>query len=155
MGFRKGHSTGSCLLDFLDGIYNDIDLGAACWVLFLDLRKAFDSVQHGSLCSTLKRAGLSRDTLNWVDSYLWDRSQVTKVNGNISNESHVGYGVPQGSILRPLLFVVFINDMPDDIQNCRINLYADNTAITVTGFSQMELENKLCEKLSEAKKWMD
>ncbi len=131
-GFRKGHSTSSCPLDFLDGIFNDVDAGAACGVLFLDLRKAFDSVHHGILCNKLKQAGLSNATVKWVDSYLASRYQVTKVNGVISSESPVEYGVPQGSILGPLLFVVFINDMPDEILNCRINLYADDTAITVS-----------------------
>ena len=83
------------------------------------------------------------------------RFQTTKVNGVLYGESPVEYGMPQGPYWDPLLFVVFINDMPEDIVNWHINLYADDTAITVTGFSRQEIEDQLCEKLMQAKQWMD
>ena len=77
------------------------------------------------------------------------------MNGEYSDECMVEYGMPQGSILGPLLFVVFINYMPDEFPDCCINLYANDTAITVTGHSREEVETKLCQKLEDASKWME
>ena len=75
--FRKGHSTSSCLLGFLDGIFNDADMGAACEVLFLDLRKASDSAHHDIVLQKLRLAGVSENATRWFTSYLTGDSQVT------------------------------------------------------------------------------
>ncbi len=120
-----------------------------------DMKKAFDSVHHGILLNKLKKLGLSNSCLRWFRSYFSNRSQVTRVNGIISDKSSIGYGVPQGSILGPLLFVIFINDLLESLMNYRSHLYADDTAITVTGITTNEIELQLNDRLQETKQWMN
>ena len=144
----KGHSTGTCLLDFLDDIFTNVDKGVPSGVLFLDLRKAFDTVNHEILLQKLVNMGVHVETVQWFRSYLEGRSQVTKVNGTMSQSAFVTCGVPQGSILGPLLFLIYINDLPFALQNYKINLYADDTAITVSEKDP----NILAEKLNNAMK---
>ena len=86
-GFRKRHSTGTCLVEFLDAVYNSIEEGSLSGVLFLDLRKAFDTVDHQVLICKLSEMNMSDCVLNWIDSYLSYRNQTTKVNG-IESEPH-------------------------------------------------------------------
>ena len=139
-----------CLLDFLDGIYNNIDDGTFSGVLFLDLKKTFDSVNHMHLVCKLYTAGLNPFTLKWFGSYLDNRRQKTKINGTLSNSARVEYGVPQGSILGALLFVIFTNDLPQSVTDCAIHLYTDDAAITVKATSTDDLNDKLNSKLAES-----
>ncbi len=120
----------------------------------LDLKKAFDSVDHKILLTKLKYSGLTEATISWFRSYLSGRTQLTKVNGIKLDTMRVEYGVPQGSILGPLLFVMFINDLPSQVSASRIHLYADDTAITVSASNSSDLENRLNLSLREAGNWM-
>ncbi len=95
-GFRKRHSTTSCLLGFLDNIFVQMDHGSACGVLFLDLRKAFDMVDHSILLAKLEHLGFCLSAVNWFESYLTGRKQVTKLNGKLCLIHVVTHGVPQG-----------------------------------------------------------
>ncbi len=152
-GFRKGHSTGTCLLDFVDNLFANIDRGMTCGVLFLDLRKAFDTVDHKILLTKLCKYGLKWNAVKWIESYLEGRQQVTKIDGEISPPASVTYGVPQGSILGPLLFTIYVNDIPKCIHNAKINLYADDTAIAVHGLTIEEVLFKLESVMTTVSKW--
>ena len=105
-GFREGHSTGACLADFLSEIYEEIDNGGNGAVLFLDLAKAFDTVDHAILIDKLKLLGFKASTQTWFKSYLTNRCQSTKVGNTVSAVSNISCGVPQGSILGPLVFML-------------------------------------------------
>ncbi len=135
-GFRKGHSTGTCLISFLSNIYQQVDDGGACGVLFLDLKKAFNTVNREILLK--KTSGV-----NWIKSYITDRYQDTKVGHSISNRVMVNCGVPLGSILGPLLFTLYINDLPSVVPDVHMNWYADDTTIMVSGKLSVEKEWKL------------
>ncbi len=111
-------------------------------VLFLDLKKAFDSVDHKILLHKLKLAGLTEASVSWFRSYLNNRYQVTRVNGVLSEEERVEYGVSQGLILGPLLFVIYINYLPLHMNECRVHLYTDGTAISVRAVNVEDLETK-------------
>ena len=152
-GFRKGHSTGTCLLDFLDNIFTNVDKGVPSGVLFLDLRKAFDTVDHEVLLSKLKHIGVRNSSVEWFRSYLDGRSQVTKVNGEISSSAFVTCGFPQGSILGPLLFLIYINDLPIALHELKTNLYADDTAVTISDSNPEILERKLNDALKIIMNW--
>ena len=130
LGFRKGYSSSTCLIDFLKNIYDKIDKGGAVGMLFLDLKKAFVTVRHSILVSKLSEICFSHDVLDWVESYLCGRSQITVVN---NHRLSPGFecGVPQGSILGPLFFILYVNNLPDVLTESSVYLYVDDTAIAV------------------------
>ena len=102
----------SALLDMTNDWCFNIDRGMVNGVLFLDLKKAFDTVDHKILLKKLEFYGFEGITLHWFQSYLADRQQVCCVNGVVSSTKTISCGVHQGSILGPLLFLIYVNDMP-------------------------------------------
>ena len=128
-GFRKRRSTKDAVPKLSDDIRTAMDNGYLTGALFLDLRKAFDTVNHGCLLQKLPYYGILGAELNWITSYLFHRSQIVNFDGVTSDEEYITHGVPQGSILGPLLFVCLINDLPEQLTHCRILMYADDTVI--------------------------
>ena len=115
-GFRPKHSTVSALIQMCDNWLSNMDVGKISCVVFLDIRKAFDSVNHEILHNKMNlKFGISGNVLKWFDSYIKDREQQCIVNGQLSSSRKIICGVPQGSILGPLLFLLYINDMPDSL----------------------------------------
>ena len=128
-GFLRLHSTATSLLKNTDDLYNGMDLGRLVGVVFIDLKKAFDTVDHEILCRKLDLYGVHQRELSWFKSYLSDRKQFCRVNGVDSTLGNIGVGVPQGSCLGPLLFLIYINDFPQAVQESNVSMYADDTSL--------------------------
>ena len=128
--FRKKYSTELAALELTDQVTNYLDSGKLPISIFLDLSKAFDTLDHSILLHKLNYYGVDTVPLNWFKSYHEDRFQFVDYDGAKSNISSITTGVPQGSILGPLLFIVYINDIHEETDNFRAMLYADNTNLT-------------------------
>ena len=126
-GFRPKHSSTQQLLSFLNTVHTILDTHSQADVVYLDFRKAFDSVPHNELLMKLWSFGLTGNLWKWFRSYLAGRSQCVLLNQCTSDLLPVISGVPQGSILGPLLFLIFVNDLPLSIRHSHIFLYADDT----------------------------
>ena len=128
-GFRPLRSTVSTLLKITNQWYHNIDEGLLNGVVFLDLKKAFDTVNHEILLSKLSLYGVKGTANAWFQSYLSKRTQVCQVNGNLSLLQNIITGIPQGSILGPLLFLIYVNDFPNYLTNAECDMFADDTQI--------------------------
>ena len=128
-GFISGKSCTSNLLEVLDHIGSLLDNGEQIDVVYMDMSKAFDKVSHGRLLHKLREFGCGGTLLQWFSSYLTDRRQRVTVAGVTSDPLPVGSGVPQGSILGPALFLLFVNDLPDAVESSDVAMFADDTKI--------------------------
>lgn len=155
-GFRPGHSTTTALLDATNEWFFNVDHGLVTAVAFLDLAKAFDTVNHNILIRKLQLYGIDdKSTLSWFQSYLSDRTQRCFVEGSLSNPATLSCGVPQGTILGPLLFLVYINDLPNCLSsNSTARSYADDTNITIAAGNFTELEKRINHELDNVNNWL-
>ena len=153
-GFRKGRSTSQPMVKFLDNIYNalnkdepEITIG-----IFLDLKKAFDTANHHIILEKLKHYGFRGVSSLWFRNYLTNRKQVVTINGINSDQRDITVGVPQGSVLGPILFLILINDLPNAVAFLSI-LFADDTTFQLNGKNPSELYDKANIELEKASEW--
>jgi len=151
-GFRTNHSTATTLLDTSDYILKNMDEGKATGAIFLDLKKAFDTINHSLLIQKLKNCGVSGSCLKWFISYLSNRSQCVNIACTLSDYKDVSIGIPQGTILGPLLFIIFVNSLPN-IVDCKTVMYADDTTLLFNSNDVSKLQSDMNDNLSKIATW--
>ena len=122
--------------------------------IFIDLKKAFDTVDHDILLAKLRKYGVENLEHSWLTSYLSNRKQFCKINGICSKTKDIHCGVPQGSCLGPPLFLIYINDLPFALKKGKVTMYADDTSISYSSSSLVDIEQTLNSELNDLKLWM-
>lgn len=154
-GFRHGYCAQDALLRTVDDWRSGLDENKVVGVVFVDLRKAFDSIDHGLLLRKLAQYGIAGSSLKWFECYLSERRQRVVVGYEFSRWVAVRSGVPQGSILGPLLFNIFVNDLPDVVQTSKIMLYADDTTLYYASSCMSEMKEVLTRDLQCVSSWIE
>jgi len=155
-GFLTNRSTQTNLLSCLNNWVELLDQRSCVDVLYLDIAKAFDTVSHRKLLFKLGKYGISGRLLLWIKSFLSNRRQCVKINSTCSDFSVVGSGVPQGSVLGPVLFLLYINDLPDVLRDCSISIFADDSKIFFkadTGEDCAKIQSDINRVLSWCENW--
>ena len=140
-GFRKGYSTEQAILEITDALKTTIDKKEITCGLFLDFSKAFDTVNHQILLSKIDKYGIRGTQLDWFKSYLMDRKQYVRIGNSDSEMLTMTCGVPQGSTLGPLLFLIYINDMPNCSSKLSFRIFADDTNVFYSNTNIEDVEN--------------
>ena len=153
-GFRSGYSTNDAVIKLLHEAHFSLNHGRCCGVVSLDLSKAFDTVDHSILLSKLYNCGVRGVTYNILKSYLTNRTQFVAVNGIISSERPIDVGVPQGSVLGPLLFSLYVNDIPNILEKANVIMYADDTTLFYSHDNINNVYEILNYNLAKIDKWL-
>ena len=149
-GFRPKQSCVNAISELTEAIRTSVDKKESSCLCLLDLQKAFDTVDHTILLHKLAMIGFGGKVLNFISSYLENGQQYVSYNNKRSNLKTIEYGVPQGSVLGPLLFLLYINDLPSALQDCDMVLYADDTSIFCSG---KQCAEKMQNSLDQASTW--
>ena len=153
--FRAGHSTESALISLIDQILFNLDEDKFFGMVFVDFRKAFDVVDHQLLLTKLCLYRVSDPSLSWFESYLSGRQQFVSIDGQRSDSLLIKQGVPQGSVLGPVLFLLFVNDIPLHLTNSTVDIYADDTTITASAhfLDLCSMTQRLNSDLDAVQRW--
>ena len=154
-GFRKGHSTSHAIITLVEKVSKALDTGKIVVGVYLDIRKAFDCVRHSTLLDKLHKIGIRGNLFCLIKSYLMSRTQYVHYNGCNSSTKSIEYGVPQGSILGPLFFILFMNDFSRASQLLFSILFADDTSVFLIGKDYTQLIKSLNEELKKVSRWLN
>lgn len=154
-GYRSNRSTSTAATLFVDNIRKEVDNGKLTGAVFIDLTKAFDTISHAVLLQKLQSYGVRDNELSWFTDYLFQRHQSVSIKNSLLSSMPVFNGVPQGSILGPLLFVIFFNDLPDVLENCRVIKYADDTVVYFSHSNKSVVMSTLTKELSNISSYLD
>jgi hypothetical protein len=154
-GFRSGRSTCDAVTKFIEDCYLSLENKKQCASRFFDLTKAFDTINHKTLLKKLSFYGCDDLTCKLLSSYLENRRQAVFFNGDYSNFSKIEYGVPQGSVLGPLLFIIYINDLPFNIDDAKVNsyLFADDLALSFMSSCENDINYLKVKKTDIINEW--
>ena len=153
-GFRKKHSCVDAVSTFIGNVLEGFEKDMVCLSIFIDLKKAFDTVSHDIILGKLKAMGVTGLEFKWFESYLHDRKQFTEINDKRSTEQTMLTGVPQGSLMGVLLFQILINDLKNTLRHSTAILYADDTTLYAIGRNKFFLEKKLQSDLNSISVWL-
>jgi hypothetical protein len=154
-GFLPGKSTVTELLECIGNWADELDSGNYVDIVYIDFQKAFDSVVHSKLLRKCEAYGFDGDLLRYLGNFLRGRRQRVKIEGVVSSWKPVLSGVPQGSVLGPLLFLIFINDMPDVFGSCICKLYADDSKLFKSFSKDLAAAPGLQRDLTSLQLWCD
>ena len=151
-GFRKNYSTNTCLGHLTDKITTGFEKGLFTGMVLIDLQKVFDTIDHQTLLKKMKYLGFSKNTITWFKSYLCERKFKISINISYSSPASLLCGIPQGSILGPLLFLLYINDFLQGAVSDSL-LYADDACIDFQHKRETEIEKPLIRDFSSVFDW--
>eukprot|EP00733_Pompholyxophrys_punicea_P000681 Pompholyxophrys_punicea_v1_NODE_229_length_2670_cov_9.980880.p2 type:complete len:204 gc:universal NODE_229_length_2670_cov_9.980880:931-320(-) len=154
-GFRKGFNTTMALIRLYENALSNISDKRLGVGVFIDIKKAFDSVNHKLLLQKLPKYGIKGQVLEWLTSYLCNRTQFVMTPDGPTPLSTVLSGVPQGSILGPLLFNIFVNDLPESLCSMWPSLFADDSNLFLFSRSLAELVRLCTADLSNVSRWLE
>ena len=155
-GFRKNRGTQDTLTDLTKTVYDNLNKNNKVITVFLDLAKCFDSLSHEILIKKITEIGIGADALKLCKSYLRERTQFVKVAEAVSSEKYIKFGTPQGTLLGPILFLIFINSFCNiQLENGEITTYADDTVITFYGANLREVFDFANTGLNRLKRHLD
>jgi len=154
-GFRPNRIIEDALYTVTEFLSNALIKGDKALAIFLDLAKTFNTVDHSILFKVFSSYGINDICLSWFKSYLNKRKQITNINGFLGQESEVVYGVPQGSILGPILFIMYINSLCDMNVDGKIVVYADDTCLLISGSNWENLRQKTERNFKKIIKWLN
>ena len=154
-GLRQNYSTSYALIHLTETVKEALDQVKYGCRIFADLQKASDSVDHNILLGKLKHYGIRGVAYSWFESYLKDRKQYVSINGYKSEHFSISLGVPQGSILGPLLLLIYINDLNTAIKHCKVHHFVDDTNLLHINDSTKKLNNAVNSDLRKLANWLN
>ena len=152
-GFRRNHSTVHSIAQLTNYVSKKMDNKLPTLAVFIDFKKAFDCVQHPVLLEKLKALNLDESVINWIRDYLTHRQQRVYANDTYSDFQNISQGVPQGSVLGPLFYIIYANDLSKIVKNCEMALYADDTVLYTSNKNVDVSVHKLQEDINSLSHW--
>ena len=153
--FRKKHSTSHAIITLVERVSKALDTGKYVVGVFLDLKKAFDTVDHSILLNKLYLYGIRGNIYNWFKSYLTNISKYAKYNNVKSKTEIITHGVPQGSIMGPLLFIIYMNDFSRSSELLFSIVFADDTSVFIEGTCLNDISEILNTELEKISLWLE